>query len=506
MQAALDSQGGGRRPKPQTDVAANQYGQPARGVGACAGSDAGAGVSRIDIEQDERAAAPYACFIGAHGVPQRAAHMATDPIANQAHHPVKTSPDRTTVHHLTQRSYALVLAGGRGSRLMQLTDWRAKPAVPFAGKLKIVDFALSNCVNSGFRRIAVLTQYKAQSLIRHIERGWGFLESSLGEYVDVVPAQQRMGEDWYSGTANAVYQNLDILREADADTVLVLAGDHVYKMNYARMLEEHVARGADMSLAYIDAPLEQACHFGVVRLGRDARVAAFEEKPLHPQPCADSPARALVNMGVYVFNMKFLCDRLARDAADSSSSHDFGRDLIPRMVREDRVFAHRFADSCVNMVGDRPYWRDVGTVDAYWEAHMDLIAVVPELNLYDPAWPIMSLQHQFPPAKFVFDEDGRRGMAVDSLVSGGCIVSGATVRRSVLFSNVRVAEYSVVEDAVILLGAVVGRNVTLRRVVVDKNCILPDSFKAGVYPAEDRSRFHVTERGVTLITPKMLER
>ncbi len=431
--------------------------------------------------------------------------MDTDPLANNAPRPARTSTAGATLHHLTQRSYAMVLAGGRGSRLMQLTDWRAKPAVPFAGKLKIIDFALSNCVNSGLRRIAVLTQYKAQSLIRHIERGWGFLESTLGEYVDVVPAQQRMGDDWYSGTANAVYQNLDILREANPQYVLVLAGDHVYKMDYSRMLEEHVERGADLSLAYVNVALAQACNFGVIGIDADARVTAFVEKPLQPPPCADCAGQALVSMGVYVFNTNVLCDRLARDAADTRSSHDFGRDLIPRMVREDRVFAHRFADSCVNMVGDRPYWRDVGTVDAYWEANLDLIAVVPELNLYDPAWPIMSLQHQFAPAKFVFDEDDRRGMAVNSLVSGGCIVSGATVRRSVLFSNVRVAEHSVLEDAVILPGTVIGRNVTLRRVVVDKNCILPDNFRAGVYPAEDRSRFHVTERGVTLITPKMLQ-
>ncbi|MFZ2652521.1 MAG: glucose-1-phosphate adenylyltransferase [Burkholderiaceae bacterium] len=411
---------------------------------------------------------------------------------------------RETLHHLTQRTYALVLAGGRGSRLMQLTDWRAKPAVPFAGKLKIVDFALSNCVNSGVRRIAVLTQYKAQSLIRHIERGWGFLESSLGEFVDVVPAQQRLDDHWYSGTANAVYQNLDILRDANPEYVLVLAGDHVYKMDYARMLEEHVARAADLTLAYIDVPMAQACNFGVIGVDADARVTSFEEKPLQPKPCPDSAERALVNMSVYVFNMKFLCEQLARDAADAASSHDFGRDLIPYLVRNERVFAHCFADSCVNIVQGRPYWRDVGTVDAYWEANLDLAAVVPELNLYDPAWPIMSLQHQLPPAKFVFDDDGRRGMAVNSLVSGGCIVSGATVRRSVLFSNVRVGEHSLIEDSVILPDTVIGRNVTLRRVVVDKNCILPDGFKAGVYPAEDRSHFHVTERGVTLITPKML--
>jgi glucose-1-phosphate adenylyltransferase len=431
--------------------------------------------------------------------------MATASPGVTATHPSGPMAQREVFHHLTQRAYALVLAGGRGSRLMQLTDWRAKPAVPFAGKLKIIDFALSNCVNSGIRRIAVLTQYKAQSLIRHIERGWGFLASSLGEFVDVVPAQQRLGDTWYSGTANAVYQNLDILREADPLYVFVLGGDHVYKMDYARMLEEHVARGAMVTLAYIDVPLRDACQFGVIGLDADAQITSFEEKPADPAPCPDRPERALVNMGVYLFDMQLLCDELARDAQDGTSSHDFGKDLIPHLVRQRRVHAHNFADSCVNIVEGRPYWRDVGTVDAYWEANMDLIAVVPELNLYDPAWPIMSLQQQLPPAKFVFDDEGRRGMAVNSLVSSGCIVSGATVRRSVLFSNCRVGENSVIEDAVILPNTVIGRNVTLRRVVVDKHCILPDGFKAGVHPIEDRSHFHVTERGVTLITAKMLE-
>jgi glucose-1-phosphate adenylyltransferase len=413
---------------------------------------------------------------------------------------------RDAFHHLTQRAYAVVLAGGRGSRLMQLTDWRAKPAVPFAGKLKIIDFALSNCVNSGVRRIAVLTQYKAQSLIRHIERGWGFLAPSLGEFVDVVPAQQRLGDAWYSGTADAVFQNLDIVCEAGPLYVFVLGGDHVYKMDYARMLEEHVARGAQVTLAYTDVLRRDACQFGVVSVDADeARVTTFEEKPAQPAPCPSSPERALVNMGVYLFDAQVLYDELTRDAKDPVSSHDFGKDLIPRLVQQRRVYAHRFADSCVNVVEGRPYWRDVGTVDAYWEANMDLIAVVPELNLYDPAWPIMSLQQQLPPAKFVFDDDARRGMAVNSLVSSGCIVSGATVRRSVLFSNVRVGENSLIEDCVILPDTVIGRYVTLQRVVLDKHCILPDGFKAGVYPDADRSHFHVTPRGVTLITASMLE-
>jgi len=411
---------------------------------------------------------------------------------------------RQISNHLTLHTYALVLAGGRGKRLMQLTEWRAKPAVPFAGKFNIIDFPLSNCVNSGIRRIGVLTQYKSQSLIRHIERGWGFLEASLGEYVDVLPAQQRVGEDWYSGTANAVFQNLDLLREAQPERVLILAGDHVYKMDYARLLADHAATGADVTVACIEVPLEEARAFGVMRVDDSGRITAFEEKPMRPWPLPNHPDRALASMGVYVFETSFLCEQLIRDAADPASSHDFGQDVIPYLVPTHHVHAHRFADSCVNMVGDRPYWRDVGTVDAYWEANLDLTKVIPELNLYDADWPIRSLQRQLAPAKFVFDDDSRRGVAMDSLVSSGCIVSGATVRRSILFSNVSVAERSLIEDCVLLPNVEVGRGVTLRRAVIDKGCVLPDGFKAGLYPAEDKARFHVTERGITLVTPEML--
>ena len=407
-------------------------------------------------------------------------------------------------NHLTQRTFAFVLAGGRGTRLQQLTDDRAKPAVPFAGKLKIIDFALSNCVNSGIRRIAVLTQYKAQSLIRHIERGWGFLSVNLGEYVDVVPAQQRVDDKWYAGTADAVYQNLNILRDAGAEHVLILAGDHVYKMDYSVMLAEHVAQGADVTVACVEVPLAEAVNFGVMAVDDDGRVVAFDEKPARPRPLPGAADRALASMGIYVFDTAFLCAQLERDAADPNSSHDFGKDVIPYLVDRHRVLAHRFVDSCVNMVGERPYWRDVGTVDAYWEANIDLVKVVPELNLYDDQWPILSLQAQLPPAKFVFDDDFRRGTALDSLVSSGCIVSGATVRRSILFTKVRVGDQSLIEDSVVLPDVVIGRNVVLRRTVVDKRCVLPDGFKAGVHPAEDKARFHVTERGIALITPAML--
>jgi len=407
--------------------------------------------------------------------------------------------------HLAQQTYAIVLAGGRGSRLAQLTDNRSKPAVPFAGKFKIIDFALSNCVNSGLRRIGVLTQYKSQSLIRHVERGWGFLAASLGEFVEVVPAQQQQGECWYSGTANAVYQNLDLVREAAPRHVLVLGGDHVYKMDYGVMLAEHVGRGAAVSVACLEVPLEQAGEFGVMAVDEGGRVLTFDEKPERPQAMPGRPHHALASMGIYVFETDVLLAELGRDAADPASSHDFGRDILPALVRAGRVHAHRFESSCVNVVDGRPYWRDVGTVDAYWAANMDLTRVVPELNLYDDAWPILSLQRQLPPAKFVFDDEGRRGMAVDSLVSSGCIVSGATVRRSILFSKVRVGEGSVIEDSVVLPNVAIGGGVHLARTVIDKHCRVPDGFRAGFDAEADRSRgLHVTAGGITLVTPQML--
>ena len=405
---------------------------------------------------------------------------------------------------LTRNTYTLVLAGGRGSRLRQLTDHRAKPAVPFAGTMRIIDFTLGNCVNSGLRRIGVLTQYKAQPLIRHIERSWGFLEASLGEFVDIVPAQQQTGELWYSGTANAVYQNLDMLREAEPKYVVVLAGDHVYKMDYSVMLEEHVLQGAQLTVACLEVPLDDASDFGVMAVDTEQRIVAFDEKPAHPRPLPGKPDRALASMGIYVFDTDFLVEQLERDARDTASSHDFGRDIIPHVLASARVFAHRFEDSCVNMVGDRPYWRDVGTLDAYWEANLDLTRVVPELNLYDESWPVLGRQSTRPPAKFVFDDAGRRGMAVDALVSGGCIVSGALVCRSILFYGTRVGEGSSIEDSVVLPNVNIGRDVRLRRAIVDKGCVLPDGLQAGFDVEQDRLRFHVTERGIVLITPEML--
>ena len=407
-------------------------------------------------------------------------------------------------HSLTRGTYALVLAGGRGSRLRQLTDYRAKPALHFAGSMRIIDFALGNCVNSGLRRISVLTQYKAQTLIRHIERSWCFLEASLGEFVDIVPAQQQTGEGWYSGTANAVFQNLDLVREAHPEHVVVLAGDHVYKMDYSAMLAEHVANGAELSVACLEVPIQDATEFGVMAVDDQQRVVAFEEKPARPSPIPGRPGFALASMGIYVFNTAFMMRLLERDAANPDSSHDFGRDVIPSVLGTAKVFAHRFADSCVNMVGGRPYWRDVGTLDAFWEANLDLTRVVPELNLYDETWPVLGRQPNRPPAKFVFDDAGRRGMAVDSLVSGGCIVSGAVVRRSILFHGVRVSDGSLVEDSVVLPDVTIGRNVKMSRAIVDRGCILPDGFTVGVDPVQDRARFSVTERGVCLVTQDLL--
>ncbi len=409
------------------------------------------------------------------------------------------------VSSITKSTYAMVLAGGRGSRLHQLTDWRAKPAVPFGGKFRIIDFVLSNCVNSGIRRIGVATQYKSHSLIQHIQRGWSFLNGQFGEFIDVLPAQQRIEEMWYRGTADAVFQNLDIMRTTNPDYVLILAGDHVYKMDYGKLLAFHVEKQADMTVACIEVPIKDASGFGVMGVNMESRVVNFNEKPDHPNPSPGNPNLALASMGVYVFNTRFLYEQLVRDADDKNSSHDFGKDIIPHLVSANyRVFAQSFEESCVNLNGEVPYWRDVGTIDAYWEANMELSKVTPALNMYDQEWPIWTYQEQLPPAKFVFDDSTRRGMAVDSLVSGGCIISGACVRNSLLFSNVHIHSYSNVEDSVILPNVKVSRNVTLKRVVVDKNCVIPEGLTAGVNREEDASRFFVSDNGITLITPDML--
>ena len=406
------------------------------------------------------------------------------------------------VSRLTRDTLALILAGGRGSRLKQLTQWRAKPAVPFGGKFRIIDFPLSNCMNSGIRRVGVLTQYKAHSLILHIQKGWGFLRGELGEYIELLPAQQRIDEtSWYSGTANAVYQNIDILRNHDPRFVLILAGDHIYKMDYGPMLAYHVEQGADMTVGCMEVPIGEASAFGIMSVDADRRVVKFAEKPATPEHMPDAPELALASMGIYIFNTAFLYEQLIKDADSAGSAHDFGQDIIPSVIDKYRVMAYPFRDPDT---GRRAYWRDVGTVDAYWRSNMELIAVTPELNLYDQEWPIWTYQEQWPPAKFVFNDEGRRGMAVDSMVSGGCIISGATVRRSLLFSNVQVNSASLVEDAVVLPDVSIGERCRLRKVVIDKGCDIPNDTVIGEDRAHDFKRFYITDSGVVVVTAEML--
>ena len=424
---------------------------------------------------------------------------------HQSYCELREQTDMRFISQLTRNTFAFILAGGRGTRLMQLTDFRSKPAVPFAGKFRIIDFVLSNCVNSGIRKIGVATQYKAHSLIRHIQRGWSFLDGRFDEFVQLLPAQQQIDEtQWYQGTADAVFQNLPFLRHYRPEHVLIVAGDHIYKMDYGRMLAFHVKQQADMSVACIDVPLDEAREFGVMRIDADGRVADFVEKPPNPPAIPGQPDRALASMGIYIFNARFLFEQLQRDALAPGSSRDFGKDIIPHIVPRYRVFAHRFAESCVGSEKHHPYWRDVGTIDAYWEANMEMTKVTPEHNLYDRDWPIWTYQEQIPPAKFVFDDAERRGSAIDSLVAGGCIISGATVRRSLLFSNVSVHSWAQVEDSVILPGVDIGRHAVVKRCVIDKLCRIPPGMTIGIDPAEDRRRFQVSPKGITLVTAEML--
>lgn len=408
------------------------------------------------------------------------------------------------ISNLTKNTVAIILAGGRGSRLKSLTDWRAKPAVQFGGKFRIIDFPLSNCINSGIRRINVATQYKAQSLIQHIQRGWGFLRGEFHEYVNIIPAQQRLSEEWYKGTADAVYQNIDLLKGDGCEYILVLAGDHVYKMDYGKMLATHVRSNADMTIACINVPLEDAKGFGVLAVDETDRVVEFAEKPSNPKHTPNDSSQAFASMGIYIFNVKFLYEQLVRDAGDSKSSHDFGGDIIPYVINKYRVQAHRFSDSCVGAQDGNYYWRDVGTIDAYWEANMELTKVVPELNLYDRDWPIWTYQEQLPPAKFVFNDEGRTGKATDSLVSGGCLISGSCVTNSVLFSDVRVEDFCTIEGSVILPKVTVSKHAVLRNVVIDRGCFIPEGMQIGVDLTEDAKRFYVSEKGVVLVTPDML--
>jgi glucose-1-phosphate adenylyltransferase len=407
---------------------------------------------------------------------------------------------------LPKRTVALVLAGGRGSRLKHLTDRRAKPAVYFGGKFRIVDFALSNCLNSGIRRVGVITQYKSHSLLRHLQRGWAFLKPELNEFIDLLPAQQRTEDErWYSGTADAVYQNQDIIASYRADYVLVLAGDHIYKQNYALMIADHVAKGRNCTVGCIAVPREEATAFGVMAVDENSLILDFVEKPADPPAMPGNPDMALASMGIYVFNARYLYKELERDMADPTSSHDFGKDIIPRAVRNAQAAAHPFALSCVrNLPSDEPYWRDVGTVDAYWDANIDLTATLPKLDLYDTRWPIWSYQAQLPPAKFVHNEPDRRGMAVESVVSAGCIVSGEVVR-SLLFNSVRVHSNALVSWSVLLPGAQIGRRARVHRTVIDRDCVIPDDMVVGEDPELDAKRFYRSENGIVLITRDMLQ-
>ena len=409
---------------------------------------------------------------------------------------------------LSRNAFAFVLAGGRGSRLLELTDRRAKPAVHFGGKTRIIDYALSNAINSGIRRIGVATQYKAHSLIRHLQRGWTFLRAERNESFDILPASQRVSEtQWYEGTADAVYQNIDILEPYGPEHIVVLAGDHVYKMDYEVMLREHAQSGADVTVGCLEVPRMEAVGFGVMHVDEHDRITAFVEKPADPPAIPGRPDVALASMGIYVFDAAFLYERLREDAADPDSAHDFGKDIIPAIVRHGKAMAHRFNRSCVKAEGEREhYWRDAGTVDAYFDANMDLTSILPALDIYDQDWPIWTYAEITPPAKFVHDEDDRRGMAVSSVVAGGCIVSGAQLRRTLLFNRVHVHSFARLEEAVVLPEVEVGRHVRLSRAVIDSRVRIPDGLVVGEDPDLDARRFRRTEAGVCLITQAMLDR
>ena len=403
---------------------------------------------------------------------------------------------------------AYILAGGRGSRLMELTDVRAKPAVYFGGNTRIIDFALSNALNSGIRRIGVATQYKAHSLIRHLQRGWNFFRPERNETFDILPASQRVAEDlWYEGTADAVYQNIDIIQSADPEYIVILAGDHIYKMDYELMLRQHVDTGADVTVGCLEVPRMEATGFGVMAVDGTDRIVSFLEKPADPPGMPDNPEMALASMGIYVFTTRFLFDQLRRDAATPSSNRDFGKDIIPYLVEHGKAVAHRFTSSCVRSESEsESYWRDVGTVDAYWEANIDLTAVIPGLDLYDREWPIWTFSETQPPAKFVHNEEGRRGQAINSLVSNGCIISGSSMCRSLVFTGVHVHSYADIDGAVILPHVDIGRSARLKNVVIDRGVRIPEGLVVGEDPERDAQRFRRTERGICLITQPMIDR
>lgn len=406
------------------------------------------------------------------------------------------------VSRITKDTLALILAGGRGSRLHELTDWRAKPALYFGGKFRLIDFPLSNCINSGIRQVGVLTQYKAHSLIRHIQVGWSHFKRELGEYVEVLPASQRNSPNWYQGTADALYQNMDIIRATNPKYVMVLSGDHIYQMDYANILAYHVEKKSKITVSCIEVPVKEAANaFGVVTVDTDGRIKAFDEKPAKPRPIPEDENVCLASMGNYVFDTEFLLSLLEQDALKESSDHDFGKDIIPSIIDKEEVHAYRFRDS----QGGQAYWRDVGTLDAFWEANMEMVSPVPALNLYDHKWPIWTYQTQLPPAKFVFDDEDRRGYAVDSMVSGGCIISGGTVRKSLLFSDVRVHSYTLIEESVILPEVIIHRQARIKKAIIDRACEIPAGMEIGFDIEQDRARgFRVTDKGVTLVTREML--
>jgi glucose-1-phosphate adenylyltransferase len=408
------------------------------------------------------------------------------------------------ISNLTKDTYALILAGGRGSRLYELTDWRAKPATYFGGKFRIVDFPLSNCINSGVRKVGIATQYKSHSLIRHVNRGWGHFKKELGESIEILPASQRKGNNWYLGTADAVFQNIDIIRQENPKYVMILSGDHVYRMDYGPLLATHLSTGADMTVCCIEVPTEEAAgSFGVMTVDEKNQVCRFDEKPAVPSQVPGKPGQTLASMGNYVFNTEFLLDQLAKDAAEDSSSGDFGNDIIPKIIESHKVYAFPFKDPDSDR---QPYWRDVGTLDSFWQANMELVEPEPQLDMYDKNWPIWTYQEQTAPAKFVFDEDGRRGSAVDSTVSGGVVVSGSTVKRSLLFSQVRVNSFCEIDQAVILPDSCIGRNVKIKKAIIDRGCDIPAGLEIGIDHDFDRANgFRVTEQGVVLVTPDMLK-
>ena len=415
---------------------------------------------------------------------------------------LQRKPKHRYVSRLTRRTVALILAGGRGSRLQHLTEWRAKPAVPFGGKFRIIDFPLSNCVNSGIRQISVLTQYKAHSLIRHIQKGWSFFRGEFGEFVELLPAQQRLETSWYLGTADAVFQNLDIIRISRPDYILILAGDHIYKMDYGNMLAHHLEHKADVTVGCIEVDRELAKSYGVMSIDEDTRINRFDEKPEDPALMPGSDNTSLASMGIYIFNTKFLMEQLIRDSDTPDSSHDFGKDILPYTVEHKyKVYAHPFRDVETQK---SIFWRDVGTIDSYYDANLELVGVTPELDIYDSSWPIWTYQEQLPPAKFIFNDKDCIGYALDSMVSGGCIISGAKVTKSLLFSNVYVERHSEISDSVILPNVRVGRHCKIKNTIIDKHCNVPDNTVIGHDFETDAKRFYISPKGRVLVTAEML--